>query len=60
MTLHFEVASSNSFRDFPKISCWNSEVAVCSGGVNVICSQLDVYDDVTYGQMNKPSHITFV
>ena len=53
---NFEVAISSSFRDFPKQLFCNGEVSDGSDGVNVICSQPEVADDVLFGEdAERPS-----
>ena len=44
--VNLEVASSSSFRDFPKRLFCDGEVGDGSGGVNAICRRPEVADDV--------------
>ena len=46
IALNFEVASSSSFRDFPKRLFCDGEVSDGIGGVNAIFSRPEVADDV--------------
>ena len=46
IVIHFEVASSSSFRDFPKRLFCDGEVGDGRGGVNKIHSRPEVADDV--------------
>ena len=48
--VNFEFASSSSFQDLSKLLFYNVEVGDSSGCVNVICSQLEVADDVISGE----------
>ena len=50
MTLNFEVASSSSFRNFPKRSLFYVEAGGSSDIVNAICSRPEVVDDVISGE----------
>ena len=46
IVVNFEVASSSSFRDFPERLFCDAEAYSGSGGLNAICSRLEVADDV--------------
>ena len=47
VVVNFEVASSSSFRDFPKRSFCDSDVSDCSSGMNAICGRPEVADDIS-------------
>ena len=48
--VYFEVASSSSFRDFPKRLFCDGEVGDGSDGMNTICSRPQVAGDVISGE----------
>ena len=49
VALHFEDASCSILRDFPKRSLCHGEVDDGKGGMNAICSRMEVADDVIAG-----------
>ena len=44
--VNFEVASSSSFRDYPRRLFYDSEVGDDSSGMSVICRRLEVADNM--------------
>ena len=48
--MHFEDAGYSTFTDFPKRSFCHGEVGDGSVGMNAICSQPEVGDDVIYSR----------
>ena len=50
IVVNFEVASSSSIRDFPKLLFCDREVGSGNSGMKVICSSPEVADDVISGE----------
>ena len=50
VAVNFEVPSISTIREFPKRSFCDGDVGDSSGGVNAICSRMEVADDVFSGE----------
>ena len=59
--VNFEVASFSSFGNFPKRSFCDSEIDDGSSGMNAICSQTEVADDVIFsGNVDAVQYYTSI